>query len=262
MSSIPSRPQPRPVERLRRLAAAVLRLLAPAAPAAAWSTDECEVPEDLLRLDAPMKRTAQRLVPGGTLTIVAIGSSSTFGAGASDPKMAYPSRLKRMLAAELPGTRIRVMNRGVNGEVVADMLARWDRDVTALEPDLVIWQVGANAALRATALGNYEDRLRDGIARTRAIGADMILMDPQYAPNVLARPIAPLVLAATDRVARETGVGLFRRFQIMQHWVEGGVLTFPVLLDADQIHLNDRGYACVAAALADAIIQGAQPLTD
>lgn len=241
---------------------AVLLLVAPAAPAAAWSTDECEVPDDLLRLDAPLKRTAQRLVPGGTLTIVTIGSSSTFGAGASDPKMAYPSRLKRMLGAEVPDTRIRVLNRGVNGEVVADMLARWDRDVVALAPDLVIWQVGANAALRATALGDYEDRLHEGIARTRAIGADMILMDPQYAPKVLARPIHRPVLAATDRVARETGVGLFRRFEIMQHWVEGGVLTFPVLLDADQIHLNDRGYACVAAALTDAIIHAVRPLTD
>ncbi|WP_374442544.1 SGNH/GDSL hydrolase family protein [Stella sp.] len=262
MSSTTSRRRPRPAERLRRLVAAAFLLVAPAAPAAAWSTDECEVPDDLLRLDAPLTRTAQRLVPGGTLTIVAIGSSSTFGAGASDPKMAYPSRLKRMLAAEMPETRIRVMNRGVNGEVVADMLARWDRDVTALQPDLVIWQVGANAALRATALGDYEDRLREGIRRTRAIGADMILMDPQYAPKVLARPIYRLVLAATDRVARENGVGLFRRFQMMHHWVEGGVLTFPVLLDPDQIHLNDRGYACVAAALTDAIVQAARPLTD
>ena len=248
----------------RRFAAFLLAAfpIAVAAPAAAWSTDECDVPEDLLRLDAPLPRTAARLVPGGTLTIVTIGSSSTFGAGASDPKMAYPSRLKRMLAAEFPQTRIRVLNRGVNGEMVADMLARWERDVTALAPDLVIWQVGANSALRAAKLGDYAEKLRDGVTRTRAIGAEMILMDPQYAPKVLEKPIAASVLIATDQVARQTGVGLFRRFDIMRHWVQGGVLTFPVLLDADLLHLNDRGYACVAAALTDSIIHATRPLTD
>lgn len=248
--------------RLRPLAGALLLLCALAGPAAAWSTDECEVPEDLLRIDARLPRTASKLVPGATLTIVTIGSSSTFGAGASEPKMAYPSRMKRMLAAEFPGTRVRVLNRGVNGEVVSDMLARWDRDVTALAPDLVIWQVGANSALRSTTLGDYADKLRDGIARARAIGADMILMDPQYAPKVLAKPIVASVLVATDQVARQAGVGLFRRFDIMRHWVDGGILTFPVLLDADQLHLNDRGYACVAAAITDAIAAAVNPLTD
>lgn len=245
----------------RALAAALL-LLCSGGAANAWSTDECEVPGDLLRIDALLPRTASKLAPGRTLTIVTIGSSSTYGAGASEPRMAYPSRMMKMLAAEFPGTRVRVLNRGVGGEVVSDMLARWDRDVTALAPDLVIWQVGANSALRATALGDYADRLREGIARTKAIGADMILMDPQYAPRVLQKPMTGSVLIATDQVARETGVGLFRRFDIMRHWVQGGVLTFPVLLDPDQLHLNDRGYACVAAAMTDAIMAAVNPLTD
>ncbi|MCC7274979.1 MAG: SGNH/GDSL hydrolase family protein, partial [Alphaproteobacteria bacterium] len=84
----------------------------------------------------------------------------------------------------------------------------------------------------------------------------------QYAPKVLAKPLAPAVLVATDMVAHETGVGLFRRFDIMRHWVQGGVLTFPVILDPDQLHLNDRGYGCIASALADAIAETARPLTD
>jgi lysophospholipase L1-like esterase len=249
-------------ERLRRLAAALLLLACGAGPAAAWSTDECEVPGDLLRIDAPLRRTASKLVPGGTVTIVAIGSSSTYGVGASDPRMAYPSRMKKMLAADFPGTQVRVLNRGVGGEVVSDMLARWQRDVVQQAPDLVIWQVGANSALRATILGNYADLLREGIARTKAIGADIILMDPQYAPKLLEKPIVGSVLRATDQVARETGVGLFRRFDIMRHWVDGGVLTFPVLLDPDRLHLNDRGYACLAAAVTDAIVAAVNPATD
>ncbi|MGE0715450.1 MAG: SGNH/GDSL hydrolase family protein [Alphaproteobacteria bacterium] len=251
----------RRAERTRALLLAAMVALAPL-PAAAWNVDDCDAPADLLRLDTSLERTRSRLVAGGVLTIVAIGSSSTAGAGASSPAMNYPSRLKRFLAAEFPHTKIRVLNRGVNGEVTSDMLARFDRDVIQHKPDLVIWQVGANSALRATTLGHYADDLREGVARIKAIGADVILMDPQYAPKVLAKPIAPAVLVATDMVARETGAGIFRRFDIMRHWVQGGVLTFPVILDPDQLHLNDRGYGCVAGALAEAIVGAARPLTD
>lgn len=244
-----------------RLCASALlgTLLMTAVAARAGVPDDCDVPDDLLRLDSRLPRTASRLVPGGVLTIVAIGSSSTFGAGASEPAMAYPSQLKRRLTARFPKTKIRVINRGVNGEVVADMIARFDRDVVALTPDLVVWQVGANSALRATHLEGYAKNLREGIRQAQAVGADVILMDPQYAPKVLDRPIVYPVLAETDAVARETGAGLFRRFEIMRHWVQGGFLTFPVILDADQVHLNDRGYGCIAETLADAIAAAAQP---
>lgn len=217
----------------------------------------CPVPGDLLRLDAPLKRTAARLRDGGRLTIVAIGSSSTFGAGASDPAFAYPSRLHRILAKRFPGTEVRVINRGVNGETVDQMLHRFEGDVIDEAPDLVVWQVGANTVLRWAQLGRYRAILDEGIASLRAAGADVILMDPQFAPKVLARPLHQAVVDETDRAARASGVGIFRRYAIMRHWVEGGDLGFPVLLDPDQLHLNDRGYGCVAAALAEAILRAA-----
>jgi hypothetical protein len=40
---------------------------------------------------------------------------------------------------------VSVMNHGVNGETEIDMLARFDRDVFAAKPDLVICQVGSNS---------------------------------------------------------------------------------------------------------------------
>ena len=49
---------------------------------------------------------AQRLATGQPLTIVAIGSSSTAGAGASKPELNYPSRLQAELAARCPRQRI------------------------------------------------------------------------------------------------------------------------------------------------------------
>jgi acyl-CoA thioesterase-1 len=82
-------------------------------------------------VDVALTRTRQQLTQGNTLTIVAVGSSSTEGAGASSGSASYPSRLEAMLKRRFAGVEIRVLNRGVGGEEEADMLARFDRDVIA-----------------------------------------------------------------------------------------------------------------------------------
>ena len=88
------------------------------------ATVECGVPAELTRLAAPLARSAKRLASGEPLKIVAIGSSSTAGAGASSPAHSYPSRLAVELAALFPKQQISVVNHGVNGEETPDMLAR------------------------------------------------------------------------------------------------------------------------------------------
>ncbi len=118
------------------------------APRAAPSKFNCVAPSDLVRLDHPLRRAGQRLAAGMPITIVAIGSSSTAGAGASSPAMNYPSRLEVELKTLFPRADINVINRGVNGETASDMLARFDEQVIAEKPDLVVWQVGSNSVLR------------------------------------------------------------------------------------------------------------------
>jgi acyl-CoA thioesterase I len=86
----------------------------------------CSAPAALVRLDRALNRTSQRLAAGLPTTIVAIGSSSTAGAGASSLDHSYPSRLAIELQQLFPGHTITVLNRGINGEEAADMLARLD----------------------------------------------------------------------------------------------------------------------------------------
>ena len=74
--------------------------------------------------------------------VVAIGSSTTAGEGGIKP---YPPRLKSLLEEKYPNARITVANKGKGGEEAPDELKRFDRDVIAESPDLVIWQVGTNA---------------------------------------------------------------------------------------------------------------------
>ena len=198
--------------------AALLAGVAPV-PAVAQTTPRAEAaadcpPAPMEALPLPASRAALRA--GRPLTVVAFGSSSTEGAGASTPGHAYPARLEALLRAALPGRVVRVLNRGVGGQDVGEMLARLDADVLAERPQLVVWQAGANAALRGMDPGAFRDTLADGVARLRANGTDVVLMDSQLAPAVLSRPLHPRIAAATRDVAAAWSVPVFSRAGLMR----------------------------------------------
>jgi acyl-CoA thioesterase I len=75
----------------------------------------CAASADLVQLNKTLPRVAERIAHGGPVTIVAIGSSSTAGLGASSATASYPSRLEVALKAKLPGIQITVLNRGAMG---------------------------------------------------------------------------------------------------------------------------------------------------
>jgi lysophospholipase L1-like esterase len=211
----------------------------------------------LARLDRALDRTTRRLAAGDPITIVAIGSSSTAGAGASSPDHSYPSRLAVELQQLFPGHPITVLNRGVNGEEVADMLARLDQTVLAEKPDLVLWQVGTNAILRDNDLQPAGAAIHEGLLRLKASGADVVLMDPQYAPQVVAKTGVEGMLSLIATVAKQDNVDLFRRFAVMQNWREASAIPFEAFVSPDNLHMNDWGYGCVAKILAGAIADAA-----
>jgi len=138
------------------------------------------------RFDFPLSRVSRRLAADQAVKTVAIGSSSTAGAGGTASEATYPSRSEVELTEDFPGRDISVLNRGVNGEEAADMLARFDTSVIAERPDLVIWQVGTNWVLRDQPLDPKAMVLHEGLARLKAIGADVVLINPQFAPKVIA----------------------------------------------------------------------------
>ena len=137
------------------------------------------------------------------------------------------------------------------------MLARFQKGVIAEKPDLVLWQVGTNSLLRGDPVQPHRSLLHGGIERLKATGADVALIDPQYAPRVIARPNAEQMLALLEQTARFETVNLFRRFALMRHWREVQGLPFETFLSPDELHMNDFSYACVARALGTAIAEAA-----
>ena len=216
-------------------------------------TPNCATPPALSAIDTVLDRAASRIAARQTLTVVAMGSSSTQGVGASSPAMSYPSRLEQKLRDRYPHNQIRVINHGVGGQDVREEVIRLDRDVIAEHPDLVIWQVGTNAVLRRDDLSADEELIRRGVALMRENGIDVILMDLQYAPRVVARPAAIEMERVIEQVAERAHVGLFRRFAIMREWNRTHQLAPGEMIGLDGLHMTDTSYDCLANELAEAL---------
>jgi lysophospholipase L1-like esterase len=223
----------------------------------ATSTFSCGTPAEFSRFELPLRHTARRLAAGEPLTIVAVGSSSTAGAGASSPATNYPSRLAVELKERLPGRDITVINRGVNGEETAQMLARFANDVIAARPDLVLWQVGTNTVVRDHPLRVHSVLLHEGIALLKQAGADVVLIDMQFTPLLLAKSETPSMEDQIALAAKEANVDLFNRFALMRNWHEVQHIPFEAFVAPDKLHMNDWSYACVAKVLATAITEAA-----
>jgi len=236
----------------RALSALVLAvsMLAVAQPVAA----QCP-PMPTQALSLPRTRAA--LAAGTPLRILAFGSSSTEGTGATWPDATYPEQLEQRLRAALPGRNVTVLNRGRGGQEVAEMLLRLRADVLALSPTLVIWQVGVNAALRGLDAREFSAKLEQGLDELRASGIETLLMDSQVAPQILNAPERLHIQQAMYAVAADRRVPIFSRFALMRGWEAQGMPNSAVI-GPDGLHHNDLGYACLASALSQSILAAIQ----
>ena len=125
------------------------------------------------------------------------------------------------------------------------------------EPDLVIWQLGTNDVAWGGSADGLKEVIINGVRTLKASGADVILMDLQYAPMVLASSQHALMQAAIAEVARQERVGLFSRFALMRRSIDAG-LSPGALVSWDGLHNSAAGYDCVGRALARALDAGAR----
>jgi len=240
------------------LSSAATFLLLAAAPAGFSHRDlSCTAPQEMTRFRVTLPNTARAIRSGKAIVIVAIGSSSTQGVGASDPAHTYPALLAEELRRRWPQLAVTVINKGVGGEMAYQMLARFERDVLPYHPQLVIWQTGSNQALRSEDIEGYSITIREGISRLKAASADIVLMDPQFAPRLIARPTHQLIVDSIGAVANDMKVAVFRRFAVMRHLISSDQYTIEDITSSDGLHMNDVSYSCIARLLADSLVAAA-----
>jgi acyl-CoA thioesterase-1 len=198
-------------------------------------------------------RLSQALQATHTAKVLAIGSSSTVGVGASSPSRTYVARLETDLETALKGTDFEVIGHGVGGEVAQGAADRMKREVELVKPDLVIWQVGTNDALRHVAIDGFKSCLTKTLAWLKEQHVDVVLINPQYGDALIKDAFYEQVVAAIADVAVQSRVLLVDRFDAMRKLQrENGDRVY---LSADHLHMNDEGYQRLAEQLAATIIR-------
>lgn len=227
----------------------------------------CDPHLNLFPFSFPLRHFNEGLGRGRRTKVVAIGSSSTAGEpSAPDWQVKivpYPARLELALRRRYFGSMIDVLNRGLGGQEAPEELSRFESDVIAEAPALVIWQVGSNAVFHE--LDHNPDEIAaaisTGLRWLAHLPMDVVLMDLQYTTALttskkigLATRIQKVILDA----AAQAKVNVFRRWDLMKTWVDDRVATIDDLTDPadvqDHLHMSEWATACVSRALVGTIL--------
>lgn len=227
-----------------------------ATPALAQAPSACPVSADHVVANDGLTKS-RAAVAAGRLTILAMGSSSIEGAGASQPARGFVPMLEAGLERRLPGVAVTVINKGIGGETAKDTADRLQRETAAARPDLVIWQLGTNDVLRDRPGDAIFADLRRGETILDAADVDVMLIDPQRLPEATTNPgfkggnpalgdLSRLLALEAGRV----GYAVSGRFNAMTGW---NGLAGSSGVGPDDLHFNDEGYACWAEITAEGL---------
>jgi len=195
--------------------------------------------------------------------IVFIGDSITdAGRRQVEPPfgMGYMSLVRAFVTANHPGLGLEWFNRGINGNTVRDLAARWEEDVVELRPHWLSVMIGINDVWRSfngreaegVPLDEFERIYRRLLTRAvDAAGCRLILADPHVIEPDPAEPHRVLSYRyglAVGKLADEFGA-VHVRTQVAFDRVLAS--TPPGDWSHDRIHLNLPGHAVLAQAYLD-----------
>ena len=163
--------------------------------------------------------------------------------GSDDLGVGYASFIASMFPVRFPDLNIRFLNRGIGGNRVSDLQARWQADCIDLQPDIVSILIGVNDCQREggpniyTELEKFEVAYRDILERTQKnTSAKLIIIEPFILPMsddiMTRRRDLDLKIGVVRKMAREYKAllipmdGIFAQYSVhrpMQVWSTEGV---------------------------------------
>ncbi|WP_343232661.1 SGNH/GDSL hydrolase family protein [Microvirga antarctica] len=194
-------------------------------------------------------RISAKLLGDETIRILAIGSSSTQGVGASDAAHSYPALLETDLESAWK-ENVTVINAGIGGETAIQTIERLEGALKTERFDLVIWQVGTNDAVNGVAEEQFRLMLDRGIRAAKSASTDLVLLDQQYYPTIKDPARYERFVRAVDALGEERSISVFSRYAMMKDWASESVEGLREMLSGDGFHMGDKGYDCLAAQVA------------
>lgn len=238
------------------LAALLMVPLSPP-PASALSVaqpaPECPVPVRPWTRDLALPLTRADLARAGRLSILAIGGNATEGTAAGDPAFTYPARLRAALAAAFPGKDVSVQIRAgarTSNATIPRELPTLIHDIGA---NLVIWASGAREAASSADIDDYVTRLAKGIDAIHAAGADVILLDMQFAPSIARIVNTAPYRDALHGTAAAHDVSVLRRYDLMVQWNDMGIMNLDATDITERQRVARQLFGCIATTLSSAI---------
>lgn len=133
--------------------------------------------DDSPKQSSPSARTADSIstiITRKNSKGVFVGDSNTdWGrTKSSDPRTdlgdGYVARIQEYLTQQNPEASLRILNRGISGDMIHDIQKRWSKDVLLEGPDWISVAVGVNDSLfRPGQLTEFESGYRDILTRAR-----------------------------------------------------------------------------------------------
>ncbi|MEV1007172.1 SGNH/GDSL hydrolase family protein [Streptomyces sp. NPDC049881] len=216
---------------------------------------------------SPHSASTLSIPPGSTVlfqgdSITDAGRRTGLGDGLGD---GYAALAARLLTDRHPGSGLVFLNRGVGGDRVADLRARWTDDAVALKPALVSVLVGVNDTWRrydsglTTDIAAYEADYRHLLTRTAdETGARLLLVEPFLVPVTPEQwtwreDLDPRI-QAVRRLAEEFGAGLLAADGLLNQAARtaGGAARVA----ADGVHPTPYGHEVLAHAWARLVTVG------
>lgn len=236
---------------VKALRTAVLPCLLFAGPAVAQ--DQCAVPDYFVAPYYQLSKSAVAVRKSKSLNILVI-SSAPSQTRSGDKLRSYPSFLEAALKERLPNYSISVAVHTEARRSIEEIVPLLQGIVTARKPDLVIWQTGTVEALRGVGADQYERDLETGIEHIRKVGADAMLVNPQYSPRMALLTNSAAISDRIRRVAAYADVPLFDRYDLMKYWGENDVFDFTALRNDGSF---EKVHGCLGRALAEYISRAA-----
>lgn len=163
--------------------------------------------------------------------ILAFGDSLTTGVGAQ-PGADYPSVLAQLLG-------VKVINKGISGEISAQGLDRLGAILESEQPDLVILCHGGNDILRGKSKQQLKNNLNAMIEQIQSYGTKVLLVGvPQRTLMLSPSPVYEELAREHELVANLTILTDLLKDRSMK---------------SDTVHLNKKGYRAFAIALSKQI---------
>lgn len=217
----------------------------------------CEVPPDLMPVgDSLLQTVAAAIKTRKKLDILVVGSGSSTLAGPDGASIAYPARLEASLREKLPGIAVTVTTHLQPKKPAEEVAETLKGLVAERKPDLLLWQTGTFDAIRAVHPDDFRNALDEGVGSVKAAGADAMLMNLQYSPQMDAVISTGPYLDNIRAVAQQQDVPLFDRYALMLNWSEHGV--FDLSNSSRSFALAKAVHGCIGRALADFVIAAAK----